>query len=592
MRKYINYWYNNSSLYKKIILIIMVTYLIFTIVVSSSIGYLIKNYNNELYTQTARCMDIVSSSLSHHLSQIEEMSLSIMRDHLIQEYVYQLDKEPTKVNKSHYHREITHKLYTYLYRYKNIKSINIIMNDGYHICAGISSDIDEFSVDTISNTLSSKKKQPIWFGETSPGNSVVCARELKRLKYVKLDKMASLYIVVDINSTILDILNRHNYSLKSNEFILLDDNNLIYPEEVTQKEYKQMSKKTSYQIATINGEKSFLISGTISLTGWHYIYRHSYAQLFKKIYLLNSLVGFTGISSVILSVFLCAFFLKKLLKHLEVLMKKIHYFGQNLSIPKSLSLISYQDKNDEIAQLHKSFDQMMHNVCTLRDENHNKQLHLRETQLKMLQQQVNPHFLYNTLDTINWIALQKYNAEDISNMVQALGALFRTSITEIRDLLPLEEELKILDNYLLIQKIRFHDRLEFHLEIPNNIQHIFVPKLCIQPLVENAVKYALENSDELCIITVTVVDYDDTCSIKVANSGSQFENNLLDKLKQKIIIPEGSGVGLMNIHSRLQLLYDANYSLECYNQDELAIVSLTIPHNRKEIISYVESNHC
>lgn len=592
MKKCIRHWYNNISLYKKIILIVLLPYLVVAIVIGCSITYLIKNYNNELYTQTARCMDIVSSSISNQLSQIEELSLSIMSDALIQDYIYQLDQNPDNINTSHYYRELQRKLYTYMYRYKHVKSINLVLNDGYHICSGISTDIDLFDTETISDTLSTKNRQPLWFGERSAGNSVMCARELKLLKYVKLNKMANLYIIVDMNAIILDILNRYNYPVESNDFILLDENTPLYPKSVTQKQCDQLFQKTPYRIAKINDKKSFLISGTIACTGWRYLYRHSYAELFQNIQILNTLIIIISVISAFFSILTCIWIIRKLFHHLDFLMEKIHCFGQNLSVPDSLSAISYQDRNDEIAQLHKSFDEMMHNVRTLRDENYTKQLHLRDTQLKMLQQQVNPHFLYNTLDTINWIALQKYNADDISDMVQALGALFRTSITEIRDLLPLEEELKILDNYLLIQKIRFHDRLDFHLDIPQNINHIFVPKLCIQPLVENAIKYALENSDDLCLITVTVADYEETCTIEVANSGSMFESDLLNKLEQKIIIPEGSGIGLMNIRSRLQLLYDTNYNLEFYNKNGMAIVSLTIPHIRKEIMSYVESNHC
>ncbi|MBS6195048.1 MAG: histidine kinase [Clostridiales bacterium] len=592
MKNHIKHWYNNISLYKKIILVVLLPYIIVAVVLGCAIGYLIQSYNKELYTQTARCMDIVSSSISNHLSQIEELSLSIMSDPLIQDSLYQLDQNSDDINAAHHYRELYSKLYTYMYRYKHVKSINIVLNNGYHICSGISTDIDSFDIDTISQTLSNEARQPLWFGERSAGNSVMCAREFKRLKYVKLNKMAGLYIILDMDALILDILNRHDYPVESKDFILLDKNVPIYPELADQKQYDQMSRNTKYQIATINGEKSFLISGTIARTGWHYLYRHSYTQLFRNIRILNTLIIVISVLSVFFCILACVWMIRKMLHHLDFLMDKIRCFGQKLSVPDSFASVSYQDRNDEIAQLHKTFDEMMQNVHTLRDENYTKQIHLRDTQLKMLQQQVNPHFLYNTLDTINWIALQKYRADDISDMVQALGTLFRTSITEMRDLLPLEEELKVLDNYLLIQKIRFHDRLDFHLDIPQNISHILVPKLCIQPLVENAIKYALENSDDLCLITVTVVDCKDTYNIEVANSGSMFENDLLNKLDQKIIIPEGSGIGLINIRSRLQLLYDTNYKLEFFNKNGMAIVSLTIPHTRKETISYVESNHC
>ena len=200
----------------------------------------------------------------------------------------------------------------------------------------------------------------------------------------------------------------------------------------------------------------------------------------------------------------------------------------------------------------------------------------------MLQQQINPHFLYNTLDTINWMA-QKYGADDISTMVRSLGNLFRASITGEGDLIPLADELAVLDNYIQIQKIRFKDRLVFELVVPEDISHIFVPKLCIQPLVENALKHAMEYTDEICTIRVTVREREGSYRIKVANTGSQFEEDLLWKIEHRQITPQGSGVGLVNIDSRLKLIYGDHYGLTFYNKNGMAVVMLSIPKEREEL---------
>ena len=225
---------------------------------------------------------------------------------------------------------------------------------------------------------------------------------------------------------------------------------------------------------------------------------------------------------------------------------------------------------------------MTKSVKVLRDENYDKQLLLRDATIKMLQQQINPHFLYNTLDTINWMA-QKYGADDISTMVRSLGNLFRASITGEGDLIPLADELAVLDNYIQIQKIRFKDRLVFELVVPEDISHIFVPKLCIQPLVENALKHAMEYTDEICTIRVTVREREGSYRIKVANTGSQFEEDLLWKIEHRQITPQGSGVGLVNIDSRLKLIYGDHYGLTFYNKDGMAVVMLSIPKEREEL---------
>ena len=185
---------------------------------------------------------------------------------------------------------------------------------------------------------------------------------------------------------------------------------------------------------------------------------------------------------------------------------------------------------------------------------------------------------------------QKYGADDISTMARSLGNLFRISITGQEELIPLAEELSFLDNYIQIQNIRFKDRLNFEMNIPNDISHIQIPKLCIQPLVENALKHSMEYSDQMCRIRVTLQERDHDYQIQVANTGSQFEENLIWKIEHREITPQGSGVGLTNINSRLKLLYGDAYGLTFYNQEGMAVVMLTIPKERRSF--HAETHDC
>ena len=267
-------------------------------------------------------------------------------------------------------------------------------------------------------------------------------------------------------------------------------------------------------------------------------------------------------------------------RHLDYLIEKIQRFGNGEAPVSRIKSYDYENRQDEIGQLHRSFDEMTHSVKVLRDENYDKQLLLRDSTIKMLQQQINPHFLYNTLDTINWMA-QKYGADDISMMVRSLGNLFRASIAGQKDIIPLSEELEVLNDYIRIQEMRFKDRLNFELEVPENISHIFVPKLCIQPLVENALKHAMEATDEMCCIRVTIKEMELDYQIKVSNTGSIFDPDLLTKIENKEIQPQGSGVGLVNINSRLKLLYGNNYGLNFYNKSGMAVVMLSIPKEQE-----------
>ena len=243
----------------------------------------------------------------------------------------------------------------------------------------------------------------------------------------------------------------------------------------------------------------------------------------------------------------------------------------------------------EVQNLSDSFGHMVGRIQQLMTTVREEEIVLRKTELKALQAQINPHFLYNTLDTINWMA-QKYGADDISTMVRSLGNLFRAAVNSKEDLIPLKMELDVLKDYIRIQQIRFGDRLDFQLHVPDDISNIYVPTLCIQPLVENALKYALEFSDDVCHITVTISEKDTVYQITVANTGSHFEDDLIWKLEHRQVTPQGSGVGLVNINSRLKLLFGDRYGLSIYNEDGMAIVLLSIPKERED--SYAQIDDC
>jgi two-component system sensor histidine kinase YesM len=167
--------------------------------------------------------------------------------------------------------------------------------------------------------------------------------------------------------------------------------------------------------------------------------------------------------------------------------------------------------------------------------------------------------------------------EEISTMVLSLGNLFRASIVQQKELITLEEELVFLKSYIQIQEIRFKDRLRFHIDIPESCNQIPVPKLIIQPLVENAIKHSMEFSFEPCEIFVSITEEEDRYRLKVANTGSYFDEDLLEKIRQRTLTPLGTGVGLINIDSRLRLIFGEEYGLSFLNRDGMAMVILQIP---------------
>jgi len=262
--------------------------------------------------------------------------------------------------------------------------------------------------------------------------------------------------------------------------------------------------------------------------------------------------------------------------HFHGLLSKMDKFGKNENLVPTNNHI-YDNRKDEIGILHNQFDKMVLKIQQLIEENYVNEILAKDAQIKSLENKINPHFLYNTLETINWRA-KAIGEKEISSMVEALGALLRITLSQKETTTTLEHELQIVRNYITIQKIRFEERLSYIENVDENILQIELPQLTIQPLVENAINYVLEEFIDTCCIAITTETLENTVYIRVTNNDSQFEENLLEKLQNNEIKPHGFGIGLLNIHKRLQLIFGVNYGLELYNPDEShAVAQITVP---------------
>ena len=203
---------------------------------------------------------------------------------------------------------------------------------------------------------------------------------------------------------------------------------------------------------------------------------------------------------------------------------------------------------------------MIQQIDELIHENYSKQLTIKETEFKALQAQINPHFLYNTLESINWLA--KGNGQtQISKMVEALGYLLRNSISLKKPLITIEEELNIVKSYIIIQKYRFEERLEFTIEVDSAVLGIEIPKLTVQPLVENAIHYALEPMIDPCKIRIYSIVTNEEFQLIIEDNGPGMDPDILEKLKRGEVKTRGQGVGLSNINDRIKLAYGEKYGV-------------------------------
>jgi two-component system sensor histidine kinase YesM len=207
----------------------------------------------------------------------------------------------------------------------------------------------------------------------------------------------------------------------------------------------------------------------------------------------------------------------------------------------------------------------------------------KEMEFKTLQSQMNPHFLYNTLDAINWMAFKQKQTE-ICNLISAISNLMRISISNKQSLIPLEQELGYVKDYLYIQSIRYKDRLETVYDIDAALLGQVIPKLIIQPIVENAIVHGIEKSYDKNTLYISAIRMGGNIDIIVKDTGVGMpEEKVKELLKEPETVKSSSAshtnLGIYAVHKRLQFLYGEDYGLSVQSEmGEGTTVVIHIPY--------------
>ncbi|MGN0983420.1 MAG: sensor histidine kinase, partial [Gemmiger sp.] len=234
----------------------------------------------------------------------------------------------------------------------------------------------------------------------------------------------------------------------------------------------------------------------------------------------------------------------------------------------------------EVSELSDSFGHMVrriqHLMATVREE----EINLRKTELKALQAQINPHFLYNTLDSIAWMCERGKNADAVQ-MVHALARLFRISISKGHELIPIAREIEHAESYLQIQKYRYKNQFTYHFSVDPDCLDFFCNKITLQPLIENAITHGLDLLVDEGHIEVTVRREGDDILFTVSDNGVGMAPEQVDAIMQREP-SDRTGIGLKNVNDRLRIYFGEGYGLRIDSvPDEGTTVTVRMPKVRE-----------
>jgi two-component system sensor histidine kinase YesM len=283
--------------------------------------------------------------------------------------------------------------------------------------------------------------------------------------------------------------------------------------------------------------------------------------------------------TIILAIIVSWFFTNSIINPVRKLRRIMHRVEEG-----ELHLRFKGGSKDEIGQLGDSFNKMVQEIEQLIHMVYTEQKEKREAELKVLQEQIKPHFLYNTLDTIQWMA-QDRGADDIVEIIIALTNLFRIGLSKGNEMIFLEDEIKHVDSYLIIQMMRYESKISYEIqEIPESLKYNRLLKLILQPLVENAIYHGIKMKKGKGHIRIETVHIDNHLVLSVIDNGQGMKPEQLELLEQGLkdsSNPEHkNGFGLFNVNERIRLTYGPSYGIEVKSEYGLGTrINVYLPVN-------------
>lgn len=336
-------------------------------------------------------------------------------------------------------------------------------------------------------------------------------------------------------------------------------------------------------------DKDWLVTKQSStITGWTVVILSPVSALTKGITVIRTGIVVSGVIGFVIF-FVCSLFLSTVITKPIVNLTETMQRASKGSLTMNPEIFSTK----EIKELNSTYNKLVKETNHLIKMVYEKELIRSRSELKALQAQINPHFLFNTLDALYWSLMEK-NEEKLSELVLAMSDLFRYTITKHTDdeWVFIKDEIKHIEDYLEIMKMRFGDRLNWQVSLPKEWENVKIPKLLIQPLVENAVLHGAGNKIGECTISVSIQLAQDPkyLQVIVEDDGSGIDQDKLKSIidsmeKGGLISDNGEGMAISNVNKRLQLFYQEKWRKGLTIKSKLhkgTYISFEIPIDRGE----------
>ena len=403
------------------------------------------------------------------------------------------------------------------------------------------------------------------------------------VEYLEKGTMKSGVLLLEYNMAPIDeILNQYQNQKTSYCYFLDAKRQLLYhpfDKQIASGLYTEKTIQTAftdknYVMQKMEGQRWLIEQQQIGYTGWNLVVVNSISSLATENYSLHFVAWLTLLLVGIILTFIDTLVFRNFTEPIYRLLYTMEKFGTG-----SYKVRAKEKGVGELKNLIKHFNVMADKLEEQMEEIRRNEQEKQRMEKKLLQSQINPHFLYNTLDSIIWM-IRSEEYDGAGEMVSLLAKFFRISLSQGKDMIPLKKELEHATSYLAIQNIRFKDKFEFQVNADPNLLNYLCPKLSIQPLLENAIYHGMEGMYEDGEIEIRIYEKEGAIKIEVADNGPGMTAEKLDYIMHNKVISSkrGSGIGVRNVNERIQLIYGKNYGITIASElDEGTVATITIP---------------
>lgn len=606
MMNWMNAKFKNISFRVKIFFIIFIAILVPT-VTAGTIIYI--KSENAIRDQTSltitNSMNLVIENIDSSLNAINDMSNSILTDNRLTSIV--LAKRNLEYgDRVQTYSELRDLLSSFSGRIRNTVMMNGLVSYSLYIDSQKTvidskstyfEDVNANEIDFVKR-IKEGKDTGSWFLSTPFEENSILGFGRSRLigtKQITYDNVlkdsgGNTQAILAINVTtnfISDNINKIQTGMLGEIVALDEDGNLVSQSDKNITDWKsdnykkinnritELAKRSGSFTYELGNESDFVIYSISEYTDWRYVVIIPTAQLWEQVFEIQKflvLVISVSVLLVFLITYLLSYIFYKPLEKLVQAMQKI----ENRNLDARID----DKRNDEYHKVYKGFNDMVTELKSLINDLVNEKLLKKEADIKLLQAQINPHFLYNTLESIHSIAKIK-KVDEISNMVSALAKFFRISLSGGKDVVTLQEAVNLILNYLTIQNIRFNGKIDYRIDIPEETTGYMVPKLILQPIVENSIYHGIEKKKGEGRLVISARRQGGNLLLSVEDNGAGISENELEELRKSIesdSFENSENFALKNLNRQIVLKYGPEFGVTISSvKGEGTLVDVRLP---------------